>query len=255
MQLPIPEEARSPFLVAPVAILEIPGLSTTEKLVTLVLCSFADQHGRCRPTHAVLAERASLTRRTVTTALDSLIDRGLIRKDDDGLYLPFMDAFGDHIPSPRERPARAASPPPVADDDVRAVFAYWCERLGHPGAHLTKTRRDKIARRLREGLTVDEAKLVIDTCASSAFHTGQNDNGVRYDTVERHIFVSREKVEWWLSQAKPQTAYGDGRKVRVSRALRMLEEEGWEEDMARGMVMSDDEWDEVQIRRTQDAHS
>lgn len=253
MQLGLEADRQYPYLVAPVAVLDTPHLTNTEKLVVLVLCSFADQHGRCHTSQVLLAERASLTARTITTVLDALINKGVIQADGAGVYLPFMDVFSTHTPCAREEaePLAAPADSPL-EDDIREVFDYWRDTLHHPQAHLTKVRRDKIARRLREGLSVHDAKRVIDACAASPFHCGANDGHKRYDTLEANIFVSREKVEWWLSQTEPSSMQVEGREHRIRHALEALSE-GWNPEEARVLVLPD-EWPEVERRLHNDDH-
>ena len=79
---------------------------------------------------------------------------------------------------------------------VGEIFAYWQAQLGSPRFALTPPRQKKIAQRLKEGMTLDEAKEIIDACAESDFHV----NG-KFVLPEKHLFNSREKVEWWLSKS------------------------------------------------------
>jgi len=76
--------------------------------------------------------------------------------------------------------AEAESPRDVA----LRVFGYWQKRTGHHRAKMTPERARKILARLREGYSEDDLRRAIDGCAASAFHSGLNDSGVRYDDLE-----------------------------------------------------------------------
>lgn len=88
--------------------------------------------------------------------------------------------------------------PPARDRQeavaILSVFEHWRTVLRHPGAVLTADRRRRIQARLREGRTVEELKEVVDGCAASAFHMGENDEGRVYDSVEL-LFRNAGKVD------------------------------------------------------------
>lgn len=54
------------------------------------------------------------------------------------------------------------SPVPVWRPEVPVLFAYWAQRLNHPRAILDDNRRTLLLERFREGMTLEEGKLVID---------------------------------------------------------------------------------------------
>lgn len=79
----------------------------------------------------------------------------------------------DPSPGSHGSPTPPAPPPPVAPQNghkpkaggtaeiVQRVFEAWREAAGHPGAKLTKDRREKVTARLREGYTVEEILLAV----------------------------------------------------------------------------------------------
>lgn len=66
-------------------------------------------------------------------------------------------------------------------DQIRDVFEYWREVLGHGRARLDAVRSRTVRVILEAGYSVDDLKLAIDGCAASAWHRGQNDRGTPYD--------------------------------------------------------------------------
>jgi hypothetical protein len=53
-------------------------------------------------------------------------------------------------------------PVPVVRPEVPALFAYWAQKLNHPRAILDEDRRTLLLDRFREGMTLEEGKLVVD---------------------------------------------------------------------------------------------
>lgn len=83
-------------------------------------------------------------------------------------------------------------------DDVEKVFEFYCETLGVKRT-LTKTRRTKIAARLKE-FSVDELKQTIINMEADDFVTGNNPGGKFYAEIE-YLCRSQEKVEKYLNPA------------------------------------------------------
>lgn len=92
------------------------------------------------------------------------------------------------------------------------LFSLWKGLCNHPTAGLTEKRVKKINTRLKE-FSVDQLKDAIIACAESEYHML---NG--YNWLERNIFVTKEKVEWWLDRKgkdygkkneRPVPAYAD----------------------------------------------
>lgn len=68
--------------IVPVDILDVPGLTTSEKLVYIVLRSYVNPTSPTAfPAYQTIADKASLTRRRVIDIIKSLEEKGLIRKE------------------------------------------------------------------------------------------------------------------------------------------------------------------------------
>jgi uncharacterized phage protein (TIGR02220 family) len=90
------------------------------------------------------------------------------------------------------------------EGSVLAVAAYWKQVTKRDNrTELSAKRLSLIRARLRSGRTVEELHKAVDACAASAWHNGENPNGVRYNDCE-HIF-SPERLERWLSSS-PSTS-------------------------------------------------
>ena len=66
---------------------------------------------------------------------------------------------------------------------IDRIFARWQEVHRHPGAKLTKGRRDLIRRRLTE-YSEDDLIRSIEGYEHSTHHSGENDRSTRYDSIE-----------------------------------------------------------------------
>jgi len=66
--------------------------------------------------------------------------------------------------------------------DVAAIVAEY-QKL-HPRSRPGPKELSKIHDRLSEGFTVDDLKLAIRGCHKSPFHSGENDTGTKYQTLE-----------------------------------------------------------------------
>jgi hypothetical protein len=100
----------------------------------------------------------------------------------------------------------------AAKECVQRVWDYYISALDKNPKLLTFTplRQKKAFSRLREAMVkaggdMDRAEkllnLAIDTLAASKFHRGENDTGKAYDSWEKHLFPSQEKLEWWWERA------------------------------------------------------
>jgi hypothetical protein len=96
---------------------------------------------------------------------------------------------------------------------VDRVWSYYISKLGKNPKLLsfTSARKNKGTARLRECLAKADGdlqkaealmKLAVDALAASDFHRGANDQKKVYDSWERHLFPSQEKLESWLEQAQ-----------------------------------------------------
>lgn len=94
-----------------------------------------------------------------------------------------------------------------SSNEVNDVFDYWRARLGYKTAKLTNDRKSKVAARLREGYSVEDIKAAIDGCAGSAWHTGDNPNGKRYDDLTL-ICRNGSKLEHFREAARKSGGKG-----------------------------------------------
>lgn len=75
----------------------------------------------------------------------------------------------------------SASPPGGA---VHEIFEWWRATLQHPTAKLDPKRKRTIQAALDLGYSVEQLKIAIAGCASSAWHMGKNDKRRRYDALD-----------------------------------------------------------------------
>lgn len=112
---------------------------------------------------------------------------------------------------PHEAGRRPLPNPSSLDQSVRRVWAYYLEKLGkNPKLlSLTPIRFRKAMTRLREcvakasgdvGKAEELLRAAVDALAASDWHRGDNDRKMHYDSWEKHLFPSQEKLEWWLEQ-------------------------------------------------------
>lgn len=96
--------------------------------------------------------------------------------------------------------ARRDSPRGDVGTDVRAVFVYWQQVMGHARAHLDDKREKAIKARLKDGYSVADLCRAIDGCAKSPYHMGQNDSQAIYDDIEL-ICRNGPKVDGFIKKA------------------------------------------------------
>lgn len=84
---------------------------------------------------------------------------------------------------------------------VEQVFGHWVEACGYEGTRLTKSRRQHIEARLREGFTVADFREVIDWVAGNAWFRGENDRGRAYDDFSTFA-RSESRFQHYLDQAR-----------------------------------------------------
>lgn len=87
---------------------------------------------------------------------------------------------------------------PKPDDPVEPLFRHWQTVHNHPRAKLDAKRRKRIREALKLGYTVDDLKMAIEGCARSPYHMGDNDNGMRYDSLDL-IFRSAEHIDRFIA--------------------------------------------------------
>lgn len=106
--------------------------------------------------------------------------------------------------APEPEPSAAPSEPPSRGKPrlpVSEVFDYWRVKLGKSAAtKLDARRRRRIEWALRE-YGLEQVKRCIDGYATSAWHLGENDRGMRYDDLTLWL-RSAEHVERGLAMAE-----------------------------------------------------
>jgi hypothetical protein len=224
------------------------GMGTAAKVVLLSLAEYADREdGTCFPSRKTISEECEMSPATVTRALATLLELGLIQVDqrrrDNGsrtsnLYTLSVPTQGLNL-----QPARAQSEQaPYADcadqsavselektplplDPVEQVFDKWRWVMKHPGAQLDEKRRRKIAAALKVA-TLDECMAAIIGCSKSDYHMarGQYKGATKYDHLSL-ILRSREDIERFIGMA-PQTAGGvvdtSGADVNIRQAMKSV---------------------------------
>ena len=74
---------REPFVMVESRVLLSEELSIYEKMVYCVLCSFADNEtGICYPSYETIAARAGCSRRKAIACIETLVEKGLLRKEE-----------------------------------------------------------------------------------------------------------------------------------------------------------------------------
>lgn len=68
-------------------------------------------------------------------------------------------------------------------EEVAQVFEHWKIIMGHSRARLDVARAKVIKTRLKDGYSVEDLCLAIDGCCASAFHMGENDRQMVYDSI------------------------------------------------------------------------
>lgn len=69
------------------------------------------------------------------------------------------------------------------NESIREVFEHWKETMGHRFPALDQARTKAIRGRLTDGYSVEALCLAIDGCRASAWHMGENDRGLIYDSL------------------------------------------------------------------------
>jgi len=72
-------------------------------------------------------------------------------------------------------------------DDIKKIFNYWRQVMGHPNAQLDEKRHQLIAHALKSGYNTAAICQAILGCSMTPHNTGDNDRGQRYDGL--HIIL------------------------------------------------------------------
>ena len=122
---------------------------------------------------------------------------------------------------------KAAKPRGDAGEDVRAVFTYWQQAMGHPQAKLDAKRERAIKARLKDGYEVGQLCKAVDGCKLSPHHMGQNDNRTVYDDIEL-ICRDGPRVDKFLklSEAAPSNGRTSNQQQTIDALTRYMERKG-----------------------------
>lgn len=125
-----------------------------------------------------------------------------------------------HIKSIVQPPAEPATVVGPEKDMAQRVFDYYCAAFAKNGAYLyTPKRKAMLKNRAKDAMAlvrdtnqdlmpsdhevaVHGEKIMIDCIQKlvrSRFHSGENNNGTKYQDLEI-IFRSSEKFEWWVKR-------------------------------------------------------
>jgi DNA-binding transcriptional MerR regulator len=88
--------------------------------------------------------------------------------------------------------------------EVKEIFQYWQTVMNKPLAKLDAKRKGRITQALKLGFSIEQLKQAVNGCANSAFHTGGNEQGKRYDSLEL-ILRNAEKIESFIDMAQIPT--------------------------------------------------
>ena len=130
-----------------------------------------------------------------TNAINKLQTVGFVeRKKKEIVLLKVDEHFHIFIP-PKTKKTR----PPPRTKDVMTVFSYWqkIHKRVDPN-RITDKRKDMLRARLSDGLTVQDLMTATDGCKVSTYHQGDNDRGIKYDSLET-IYRSVERVEKFIT--------------------------------------------------------
>ena len=109
------------------------------------------------------------------------------------------------IPEESEKDQAKGQDRDQQNEDIREIFMYWQKEMNHPRASLDEGRRKKIRARLNDGHTREECLLAIKGCKGSAFHMGDNDGKVTYDSIDL-IFRNASKTDDFIRRSKKKLA-------------------------------------------------
>lgn len=99
---------------------------------------------------------------------------------------------------PNQRTKR--KPQPKSNDDVSAVFDFWCNRLNHPKARLDDKRKKAITLALKWGYSPDDLCQAITGCSLTPHNMGQNNRGQVYDGL--HIILrDADQIDRFMANA------------------------------------------------------
>ena len=89
--------------------IEVKGLTTNEKFVLLIICNYTSKSGESFPKIDTIAEDCAMSKRTVIRCINSLCEKGLLKREHrfknkmktSNFYTVFPSKFGSDTQSPR----------------------------------------------------------------------------------------------------------------------------------------------------------
>ena len=107
-------------------------------------------------------------------------------------------------------------------ETVAAVFNHWRIMMAHDRAKMDFKRAQAIRDRLRDGYSVDDLCLAIDGCCASAWHMGQNDRHIKYDSITL-ILRDADHVDRFISMGEEAHKMIEARKQRQEIAEKLAQ--------------------------------
>lgn len=177
------------------------AIGEPSRLINLRLHEEREKQENYRKERALAGQKGAEKRwKTARKSLQKKIDAA---KDSTASVLPMAkNGSSSSSSSTNNKTDGKPSDSHIQTESVQEVFAYWQSKLDHPGAKLTAERQTKIVNRLKDGYTSEQIKKAIDGCASSPFHTGENDQRKRYDDIEL-ICRNGTKLESFIQMTVP----------------------------------------------------
>lgn len=196
-------------------------LPPTEKFILIALCDHAnDDDYTCWPSLNYLENKTGFSRPTIWKAIDRLVNNGFLArigyhgKSGSTLYEVKINATiilsekqkpepqhqecssGSALPSQHtdipleltppvyyEGPSKIPKPKNELNQQCNQVFEFWKAIMGHKKAKPDDKRFKKIKEAIKMGYSVQDLTDAIRGCSKSIFHMGDNDRGMRYDSI------------------------------------------------------------------------
>lgn len=176
--------------------IELQGVSSSEKLLLIVLANYADKQARCYPSHHTLAEDSCLSQRTILTLMKALEDRGLVvrrerRRVDGSRSTDEIELciFGGEVIAPRpETIAPGVGKSSARGGEVIAPLTTFEPRTNRTTEPLDAPKRGT---RLSESWTPNEIDIAVAL-----------KEGLTTEEIDR---AAREFVNFWCAQSRNAT--------------------------------------------------
>lgn len=107
--------------------------------------------------------------------------------------------------SKKKPPKRSTRKSPVPPADVALVMEHY-KAVYHPTSRPGDRERDLILARLKEGYSVNDLLKAVDGCHVSPFHCGENERGMKYQSLGLIVRDSKHVVEFmeaWDERNEP----------------------------------------------------